>query len=102
MLGTSEQDLSSSYRDVLDSDTEDYWSTNGSAGGQNLFISMSESDSENSGIDIARHEKKKKKIEEESGSEVEGMNKNKTRTVFTQHWNSGNNLYFWRWISTWI
>ena len=46
---------------------------------------MSESDLENSGIDIARHYKKKKKIEEESGSEDEGMDKNKTRTVFTQH-----------------
>ena len=55
MLDTSEQDLSSSYRDMLDSDTEDDWSTNGSSGEQNSFISMSESDLENSGIDIARH-----------------------------------------------
>ena len=35
---------------------------------------MSESDSENSDIDIARSEKKKEKIEEESGNESEGMN----------------------------
>ena len=46
MLDNSDQDLSSSYRDTQDSDTEDDSSTNGSASEQKLFISMSESDSE--------------------------------------------------------
>ena len=35
MLDTSEQDLSSSYRDAQDSDAEDDSSTNGSASEQN-------------------------------------------------------------------
>ena len=74
ILDTSEQDLSSSYRDTQYSDTEDDSSTNGNASDQNLFISMSEWDSENSDIAIARPKKKKKKIEEESGSESEGIN----------------------------
>ena len=63
ILETSEQDLSSSYRDTQDSDTEDDSSTDGSASDQNLFISMSKSDSENSDIARARPKKKKKKIE---------------------------------------
>ena len=42
MLDTSEQDLSSSYRDAQGSDTEEESSTNGSASEQNLFISISE------------------------------------------------------------
>ena len=50
-----------------DSNTEEGPSTNGRARDQNLFISIRESDSENSGIAIARPKKKKKKIEEESG-----------------------------------
>ena len=74
MLDTSEQDLSSSYRDTQDSDTEDDSSTNESASDQNLFISMSESDSEKSDIAMAKPKKKKKKIGEESGSESEGIN----------------------------
>ena len=75
ILDTSEQDLSSSYRDTQDSDREDDSSTNGSASDQNLFISISESDSENSDIAIVGPKKKKKKIEEESGSESKGINK---------------------------
>ena len=63
ILDTSEQDLSSSYRDTQDNDTEEDSSTNGSGSVQNLFISISESDSENSDIAIARPKKKKKKIE---------------------------------------
>ena len=74
MLATSEQDLNSNYRDTEVRDIEDDSSTNGSAGEQNLFISRSESDLENSDIAIARPEKKKKNIEDESGSESEGMN----------------------------
>ena len=66
ILDTSEQDLSSSYRDTQDSDREDDSSTNGSASDQNLFISISESDSENSDIAIARPKIKKKKIDDES------------------------------------
>ena len=46
MLDTSDQDLSSSYRDTQDSDIEDDSSTNGSASEQKLFISTDESDSE--------------------------------------------------------
>ena len=61
ILDTSEQDLSSSYCDTQDSDTEDDSSTNGSGSDQNLFISMSESDSENGDIAIARPKKKKKR-----------------------------------------
>ena len=38
MLDTSEEDLSSSYRDTQNNDTEDDSSTNGSASKQNLFI----------------------------------------------------------------
>ena len=60
ILDTSEQDLSSSYHDTQDSNTEDDSSTGGSASDQNLFISMSESDWENSDIAIARPKKKKK------------------------------------------
>ena len=75
MLDTSEQDLSPSYGDTQDTDTEDDSSTNGSASDQNLFISISESDSENSDIAIVGPKKKKKKIEEESGSESKGINK---------------------------
>ena len=74
ILNTSEQDLSSSYCDTQDSNTEDDSSTGRSTGDQNLFISMSESDWENSDIAIARPKKKKKKREEESGSESEGIN----------------------------
>ena len=112
MLDNSEQDLDSSYRETQDSDAEDTSSTNGSASEQNLFIFLSESDSENSDIatarpesDIARFgqgqirtgsrpdsdiatarpEKKMKKIEEESGSETEDMNIK--LEVFTQLWN---------------
>ena len=58
MLDNSEQDLDSSYRDTQDNDTEDDdSSTNGSTSEQNLFISRSESDSENCDIVIARPEK---------------------------------------------
>ena len=56
MLDNSEQDLDSSYRETQDSDAEDTSSTNGSASEQNLFISLSESDSENSDIATARPE----------------------------------------------
>ena len=59
MLDNSERDLDSSYRNTQGSDAEDDSSTNGSACEQNLFISRSESDSENSDIAIARPEKKK-------------------------------------------
>ena len=52
ILETSEQGLSSSYRDTHDGDTED----------------------ENSDIARARSKKKKKKIEEEKGSEIEEIN----------------------------
>ena len=38
MLDTSEEDLSSSYRDTQNNDTEDDSSTNGSASKKNLFI----------------------------------------------------------------
>ena len=54
ILDTSEQDLSSSYRDTQDSDTEEDSSTNGCASDQNLFISISESDSENSDIIVEK------------------------------------------------
>ena len=74
MLDTSEKDLSPSYRDTQDTDTEHDSSTNGSASDQNLLISISESDLENSDIAIARPKMKKKKIEEERGSESEGIN----------------------------
>ena len=40
MLDTSEQDLSPSYRDTQDTDTEDDSSTNGIASDQNSFISI--------------------------------------------------------------
>ena len=56
MLDNSEQDLDSSCRETQDSDAEDTSSTNGSASEQNLFISLSESDSENSDIATARPE----------------------------------------------
>ena len=52
ILETSEQGLSSSYRDTHDGDTED----------------------ENSDIARVRSKKKKKKIEEEKGSEIEEIN----------------------------
>ena len=76
-MKTYAQDLSSSYRDTQGSDTKDDSSTtdqNGSASDQNVFISMSESDSENIDIAIERPKKKKKTIEEESGCESEGIN----------------------------
>ena len=56
VLDNSEQDLDSSYRETQDSDAEDTSSTNGSASEQNVFISLSESDSENSDIVTARPE----------------------------------------------
>ena len=64
MLDTYAQDLSSSYRDTQDSDTEDDQSTsdqNGRASDQNVFISMSESDSENSDIAIESQKRKRKR-----------------------------------------
>ena len=54
IIDTSEQDLSSSYHDTQDSDTEEDSSTNGCASDQNLFISISESDSENSDIIVEK------------------------------------------------
>ena len=74
MLDTSEQDLRPSYRDTQDTDTKDDSSTNGKASDQNLFICISESDSENSDIAIARPKMKTKNIEEESGSKSERIN----------------------------
>ena len=62
------------FRDTQDSNTDDDSSTNRSTNDQNVFISMSEFDSENSDAAIARPKKKTKKIEEESGSESEGIN----------------------------
>ena len=59
IIDTSEQALSSSYFNNQDSNTEDHSSTNRNTSDQNLFIFMTESDSENSDIDIARLKKKK-------------------------------------------
>ena len=70
ILDTSEQALSSSYCNNQDSNTEDHSSTNRNTSDQNLFISMTESDSENSEIDIARL--KKKKIKKQVVVKVKG------------------------------
>ena len=47
MLGTSEQDLNSSYRDTQDSEIEDDSSTSRNTSELNVLISKSELDSEN-------------------------------------------------------
>ena len=47
MLGTSEQDLNSSYHDTQDSEIEDDSSTSRNTSELNLLISKSELDSEN-------------------------------------------------------